>query len=65
MKRTIAWSLALLAALAVAVVLAKAGLRREGVQRQHVLKGDRFEDLDYYAILRQEAAPGGASRGSG
>jgi ribosomal-protein-alanine N-acetyltransferase len=35
-------------------VLAKAGMRREGVSRQHVRRWDRFEDLVQYGILRED-----------
>jgi RimJ/RimL family protein N-acetyltransferase/catechol 2,3-dioxygenase-like lactoylglutathione lyase family enzyme len=35
-------------------VLEKIGLRPEGRRRQHVLKGDRFEDLIEYGVLREE-----------
>jgi [ribosomal protein S5]-alanine N-acetyltransferase len=37
-------------------VLQKAGMTREGHLRQHVKKGDRFEDLHCYSILRSEWA---------
>jgi len=35
-------------------VMQKAGMRREGEQRQHVRKNGRFEDLEYYGILRSD-----------
>jgi RimJ/RimL family protein N-acetyltransferase len=35
-------------------VMQKAGMRFEGIERQHVLKDGRFEDLACYAILRGE-----------
>jgi ribosomal-protein-alanine N-acetyltransferase len=38
-------------------VMQKLGMRREGIQREHVRKGDRFEDLVTYGILRQEWSP--------
>lgn len=37
-------------------VLAKLGMRREGVARQQVKKWDRYEDVILYAILREEWA---------
>ena len=40
-------------------VMQKAGMRREGEQRQHVMKNGRFEDLEYYGILRSDRAEGG------
>ena len=33
-------------------VMQKAGMRREGEQRQHIHKNGRFEDLEYYGIVR-------------
>ena len=39
-------------------VLQKIGLRREGCFRQHVLKWDRFEDLEVYGILRDDCRSG-------
>ena len=39
-------------------VLRKIGMIREGRLRQHVKKWDRFEDLEVYAILESEYAPG-------
>ncbi len=35
-------------------VLQKLGMIREGTQREHVLRWDRFEDLECYAILEPE-----------
>lgn len=35
-------------------VLTKAGMRREGLLRQHIRKGDRFEDVEIYGVLREE-----------
>jgi RimJ/RimL family protein N-acetyltransferase len=35
-------------------VMEKLGMTREGVLRQHVKKWDRFEDLELFAILKQE-----------
>jgi RimJ/RimL family protein N-acetyltransferase len=35
-------------------VLQKIGMKHEGRLRQHVKKGERFEDLDCYSILRSE-----------
>jgi [ribosomal protein S5]-alanine N-acetyltransferase len=35
-------------------VMQKIGMTREGVQRQHVKKWDRFEDLVTYGLLRDE-----------
>lgn len=35
-------------------VMQKIGLRHEGVQRQHLRKGERFEDIVGYAMLREE-----------
>lgn len=35
-------------------VMAKAGMRREGISRAHVRRFDRFEDLVQYGILREE-----------
>jgi RimJ/RimL family protein N-acetyltransferase len=37
-------------------VMVKAGMRFEGTLRQHVIKWDRAEDLDEYAILRADWA---------
>ncbi|RRR67030.1 MAG: N-acetyltransferase [Candidatus Viridilinea halotolerans] len=34
-------------------VMQKIGMQCEGCQRQHVRKGDRFEDLIVYAVLRE------------
>jgi ribosomal-protein-alanine N-acetyltransferase len=36
-------------------VMQKAGMRHEGVQRQHVYKNGRFEDLESYGIIRGAA----------
>lgn len=36
-------------------VMQKAGLSYEGTLRQHVKKGDRYEDLAVYGILRSDA----------
>lgn len=35
-------------------VMQKIGMVREGCLRQHIRKGDRFEDIVCYGILRQE-----------
>jgi [ribosomal protein S5]-alanine N-acetyltransferase len=35
-------------------VMQKAAMEHEGVLRQHVLKGERFEDLVVYGLLREE-----------
>lgn len=43
-------------------VMQKAGMQHEGRQRQHILKNGRFEDLEYYGILRTDWQP---SRRSG
>jgi [ribosomal protein S5]-alanine N-acetyltransferase len=37
-------------------VMPKIGMRHEGVQRQHLRKGERFEDVVGYAMLRAEWA---------
>jgi [ribosomal protein S5]-alanine N-acetyltransferase len=37
-------------------VMQKIGMRHEGVQRQHLRKGERFEDVVGYAMLRAEWA---------
>jgi [ribosomal protein S5]-alanine N-acetyltransferase len=42
-------------------VLRKIGLRHEGRQREHLLRWDRFEDVELYGIL----AADGDARGSG
>lgn len=39
-------------------VMQKAGMTFEGTLRQHVKKGDRYEDLHLYGILRHEAMIG-------
>jgi len=35
-------------------VMQKIGMKREGLLRQHFKKGERFEDLVFYGILREE-----------
>jgi RimJ/RimL family protein N-acetyltransferase len=35
-------------------VMQKLGLQHEGCQRQHILKWDKFEDLELYGILKEE-----------
>ncbi|WP_067726984.1 GNAT family N-acetyltransferase [Oceanobacillus damuensis] len=35
-------------------VLHKIGMRKEGVLREHVMKENRYEDLVYYGILKNE-----------
>lgn len=35
-------------------VLRKIGMKREGILRKHFKKGERFEDLVFYGILREE-----------
>jgi RimJ/RimL family protein N-acetyltransferase len=35
-------------------VMAKLGMTREGLLRQHVIKDDRYEDLVCYGLLRSE-----------
>ena len=35
-------------------VMQKIGMKREGLLRQHLKKGRRFEDLVFYGILREE-----------
>ena len=35
-------------------VLRKLGMKHEGLLRQHVKKGERFEDLECYSILKTE-----------
>ena len=35
-------------------VMQKVGMRHEGHLRQHIRKGDRFEDIELYAILRED-----------
>jgi len=40
-------------------VMEKAGMRREGLLRQHVVRSGRLEDLAAYAILREELAARG------
>lgn len=46
-------------------VMQKIGMAREGCQRQHVRKGDRFEDIVLYGILREEWAGTRAQRTAG
>jgi ribosomal-protein-alanine N-acetyltransferase len=38
-------------------VLVKAGMRFEGILRQHVIKWDRPEDVAVYAVLRADVPP--------
>ncbi len=38
-------------------VMQKAGMKKEGVLRQEVRKGDVFQDHAIYSILRQEWTP--------
>jgi ribosomal-protein-alanine N-acetyltransferase len=40
-------------------VMQKLGMRFEGRFRQHISRWGQFEDLDFYAILREEYAEGG------
>lgn len=40
-------------------VLLKAGMRHEGRLREHVRKGDAFEDVETYGILRSEFTDAG------
>lgn len=35
-------------------IMVKLGMQHEGREREHVLKWDRFEDLEYYGLLRRE-----------
>lgn len=35
-------------------VMQKLGMKREGLLRKHFKKGDRFEDLIFYGILRED-----------
>jgi ribosomal-protein-alanine N-acetyltransferase len=35
-------------------VMRKIGLKHEGTFRQHVLKSEQYEDLEYYSILKSE-----------
>lgn len=42
-------------------VMEKAGMRREGLLREHVLKGDRFEDVICYGALAAEWKPAGSN----
>lgn len=39
-------------------VLEKIGMKREGLLRQHIKKGDTFEDIVQYGILREEYQTG-------
>lgn len=39
-------------------VMEKAGMRREGHLRQHIKKGEKFEDIVCYGILRSEYESG-------
>jgi ribosomal-protein-alanine N-acetyltransferase len=39
-------------------VLERIGMKREGLLRQHVKKGDTFEDIVQYGILREEYQTG-------
>jgi len=45
-------------------VMKKIGMAPEGRLRQHVLKGEAFEDLEMYGILREEFAPATGPRPS-
>ena len=36
-------------------VMQKVGMKHEGTLRQHVRKWDKFEDIEYYAILKSDA----------
>lgn len=38
-------------------VLEKLGMRREGVKRQHLRKGNRMHDVAFYGLLRDEWSP--------
>lgn len=40
-------------------VMQKVGMVYEGTQRQHVLKGDHFEDIVHYGLLAEEWAAAG------
>lgn len=40
-------------------ILEKVGMRREGLLRDHVRKGERYEDVVQYAILKEERGGGG------
>jgi ribosomal-protein-alanine N-acetyltransferase len=35
-------------------VMSKIGMRHEGTRRQHILKWDRFEDVELWGFLREE-----------
>ncbi len=39
-------------------VMQKVGMKHEGTLRQHVRKWDKFEDIEYYAILKSDTHPG-------
>jgi ribosomal-protein-alanine N-acetyltransferase len=45
-------------------VMQKAGMRHEGHQRQHVKKNGRFEDLDYYGIVRTDRGQAAGLQGA-
>jgi len=45
-------------------VMQKVGMRREGVLREHVCKGDRYEDVCVYGLLRQDWEGGCGAGGS-
>jgi RimJ/RimL family protein N-acetyltransferase len=38
-------------------VMEKTGMQREGVWREHLMRGERFEDAVVYGILREEWRP--------
>ena len=38
-------------------VLQKVGMRREGLLRGHVRKGDAFEDVEIYGVLAEDFSP--------
>lgn len=42
-------------------VLLKIGMKHEGCLRQHILKWNKFEDIDMYGILQSEYRQGGKS----
>ncbi|MDR6225119.1 GNAT family N-acetyltransferase [Desmospora profundinema] len=50
------WAAAMVHNPASSRVLEKAGLKREGLLRQHVKKGDTYIDLVYYGLLQEEWA---------
>ncbi|WP_213586617.1 GNAT family N-acetyltransferase [Paenibacillus sp. J2TS4] len=35
-------------------VMEKMGMKHEGILRHHIRKGDAFEDLRYYGLLRSD-----------